>query len=589
LRPARLITLLVGMVVLPVGALAVVGWRLVEDGAALVARQADELAAAELQTVAARIGARLAERERDALQALAALPAGSDADATRAWRAGHPALSAPLVVDRDGTRRFPPAVGPLTEAEQRLLEETRPLWQEGGLLDLARGAGAAESGAAPAYGWYAWFHERDVRLLLWQADPERVVGLVLSRVQLLADVVGALPETDDEAPGPLHQTALLDAHGRTVYAWGAWRPPDGERPRATLALAAPLSAWRLERRTPPAAVPAALTVGVGAGIGALALVLVLAAVWLYRERTREMRLAAQRVGFVGQVSHELRTPLTNIRLYAELLADGCDPDGDDLDRERVRQLGVVVEETRRLERLIDNVLDFARTQQGRLRLQPQPGRVDDAVRRALDAMGPTLRARGIEPELDLAAPAEVPLDPDAVEQILTNLLGNVAKYAADGRWVGVTSRQGNGATTVRVADRGPGVPAAHRERIFEPFHRVSDRLSDGTSGTGIGLDIARRLARLHGGDLRLVAAERGACFEVVLGAPAAVAPPAPPAPPPGTREVLTRVEPGMPTTLEREERAKSAVEEGLGERLDPAVWSGETTQDTQEVVPHEQA
>ena len=124
-----------------------------------------------------------------------------------------------------------------------------------------------------------------------------------------------------------------------------------------------------------------------------------------------------------------------------------------------------------------------------------------------------------EVELDGQAKARVELDADALEQIVGNLLGNVEKYAADGGRVRVATVQQGETTTITVSDRGPGVPEGRREAVFEPFRRLSDKLTDGVAGTGIGLAIARDLARMHGGDVRCVPASRGACFQVELHTP----------------------------------------------------------------------
>jgi len=102
-----------------------------------------------------------------------------------------------------------------------------------------------------------------------------------------------------------------------------------------------------------------------------------------------------------------------------------------------------------------------------------------------------------------------------VEQILVNLFSNVEKYAASGGVLQVASSQTGETTTITVSDGGPGIPARQHEAIFQPFYRSSDRLVD-VAGTGIGLSIARELAQLHGGDVRLVDSETGACFEVTL-------------------------------------------------------------------------
>jgi len=149
---------------------------------------------------------------------------------------------------------------------------------------------------------------------------------------------------------------------------------------------------------------------------------------------------------------------------------------------------------------------------------------DTIVRATLDLHAPALQHAKVDLELGLGLGSrEVSLDSDVLEQIVTNLVSNVEKYARSGGWMRVsTALEGNRLKLV-VEDRGPGIPEAFREKVFEPFWRMSDRLSDGVTGTGIGLDIARRLARLHGGDLRVTDGEaradsggRGARFEVEL-------------------------------------------------------------------------
>jgi signal transduction histidine kinase len=111
------------------------------------------------------------------------------------------------------------------------------------------------------------------------------------------------------------------------------------------------------------------------------------------------------------------------------------------------------------------------------------------------------------------------LDPDAVEQIVGNLLSNVEKYAPGAPVTVTTALEGDRAI-LTVHDGGLGIPPGEREAVFAPFVRLSDRLTEGVAGTGIGLTIARTLARLHGGELRIVATDVGACFEATLAAPA---------------------------------------------------------------------
>lgn len=184
------------------------------------------------------------------------------------------------------------------------------------------------------------------------------------------------------------------------------------------------------------------------------------AVYFYRESSRELREAATRVNFVNQVSHELRTPLTNICLYADLL---------------------------------EHDLQF---------------------------IEPTMAQKAIEIRFHGNAPDAVQLDVDALEQILVNLLSNVEKYAASGGLVEISTRQNGDRTIVEIADHGPGIARDQREKIFQPFYRMSDRL-EGAAGAGIGLSIVRNLARLHGGDVYLLDRDTGATFRVELLSPKA--------------------------------------------------------------------
>ena len=185
---------------------------------------------------------------------------------------------------------------------------------------------------------------------------------------------------------------------------------------------------------------------------------------------------------------------------------------DDDQRRRAR---VIVSESQRLGRLIENVLAFARHQRGTLVTRPDSIDVDAAVRESVARFEPALGARSIEVRLDLGDPPRARADADAVDQIVTNLMSNVEKYAGGGE-VSISTRELEGRVLIAVEDHGPGISPAERVAIFEPFHRAGDSLTDGSSGTGIGLAIARELARAAGGELALADTPRGARFELTL-------------------------------------------------------------------------
>jgi signal transduction histidine kinase len=320
--------------------------------------------------------------------------------------------------------------------------------------------------------------------------------------------VARLPVTVADRSAGDERIALFDPSGRLVYQWGAFTPAPGSKPLVALWLRPPFGAWRLAYLGPAPARGHA-TLGIAGGLAALALVVVGAGLWIYRESTRELRLAAERVSFVNQVSHELKTPLTNVRLYAELLEEHV---ADPVGRQR---LAVVVAESQRLGRLITNILTFSRAEKGALTVQPAPGCVDDVVRGLLDQFAPGFESSGVTARFRAGAPHRVRVDVDALTQILGNLLGNVEKYAPRGPVV-VRTDAAPPVTRITVEDEGPGIPAADRERVFEPFVRLGTASHEGVPGTGIGLGIARDLARRHGGELRVLPSERGAHFEVIL-------------------------------------------------------------------------
>jgi signal transduction histidine kinase len=484
----------------------------------------------KLQDLAALIDGAMADLERGLQADTDGLPA--DPDPLRAYRRLHPRLAQLLVVDSRGRLRFPPLDGAASDDERRFADAHRDLWERGSLSHPARDE---RTGRSATHGWLPAAGDDGLGLFYWHARPDGGrVAVLLPSATLLEVLIARLPSTPVARPPASYRAAgartdiaadderiaLEDPTGKIAYQWGAYQPPPDARPPLTRALGAPLGAWRLSYLGPVPA-PGRATIGIVAGLAALAAVIAAAGTWLYRESTRELRLAGQRVSFVNQVSHELKTPLTNIRMYAELLEDHiADDDGDGRKR-----LGIVVTESQRLSRLITNILTLSRRERGHLTLHPAPAVVDDVVREVLAQFTPGLDACAVTVRLAAAAPAQVLIDGDALRQILGNMLSNVEKYAPGGALV-IETRGAPPLTMVTVQDSGPGIPAAEAERIFLPFVRLVAPAHEGIPGTGIGLGIARDLAVLHGGGLRLEPAppgdgRRGARFVLMLRTEAA--------------------------------------------------------------------
>ena len=366
-------------------------------------------------------------------------------------------------------------------------------------------------------GWYVWYWDRATHLIFWQQQASGlIVGAELDHVRLLADIIALLPSTDTLAETPFTgRITLTNAMGDVLYQWGSYELTEQVKPLAVHQLSYPLSLWKLNYYLPDqeqAGHAASGRISLFTVLFAVVVVLGGLAVIFYRESTREIRQAAQRVSFVNQVSHELKTPLTNIRLYAELLEDRL----PDTESKEHQHLSVIVSESHRLSRLIGNILNFSRKQRNKLVLRVVNGVVDEVIADVLENFKPSFDHNGFNVIFDAQADKKVAFDPDVVEQILGNLFNNVEKYAASGKSLWVQSTFDNDQTTIVVSDNGPGIAPRQREKIFQPFYRVSNKLTDGVSGTGIGLAIARDLARLHGGDLVMLDSKSGATFKITL-------------------------------------------------------------------------
>ncbi len=515
----RLVIVLALIVAIPTALLLGLGLRLARHERQETRERFTTLLHERLGDIDAGIARLMRDRETALLRVLNASEV--DKGEYRSLTRSSPLILQAFALDAEGKLIYPAPLDVLSEGEWSFLDRAQDLLLS---KELLRGASPdsstsvqLESQRRASQGWLSWFWGQDIRLLYWtKGDEGRILGAELDLVRLLADIIAELPSTPiadrrGSMVGFEDRIRLLDSRGETLYQWGSHEPTRGAAPAATRSLANPLGAWSLSYHLPDEAMAArgrAVLMAILAGTAALVLALGGLAVYFHRASSRELREAAQRVTFVNQVSHELKTPLTNIRLYGELLAEHL----DDTDGKASAHAGVIVAESQRLSRLIGNILSFGRQQRNLLRLHPSTGVVDEVVGTVLDHYGPMLHEAGITVLRRLDAKREASFDTDVLEQILGNLLSNVEKYAAMGGIVTVESRQEAARTTITVSDEGPGISQAEAERVFRPFHRISNRLTDGISGTGIGLSIARDLARLHGGDLVLAPSETGASF-----------------------------------------------------------------------------
>ncbi|MGE0440299.1 MAG: sensor histidine kinase [Gemmatimonadales bacterium] len=218
---------------------------------------------------------------------------------------------------------------------------------------------------------------------------------------------------------------------------------------------------------------------------------------------------AQQRRFVADASHELRTPTAILRTEADvLLAVGHRPESD------YRASAAVIQDAaRRLTRIVDELFLLARADAGHLVLRREAVYLEDLVHDAVRGVHSMAEARGVGIELGELTEAPLEGDPDLLGRLILNLLDNAIKYSPPGGLVSASMRREPGAVSVSVVDAGPGVAAEARERIFERWFRVDSARSrtepSGSSGAGLGLPIARRIAEMHGGRLELADSRPG--------------------------------------------------------------------------------
>jgi signal transduction histidine kinase len=218
--------------------------------------------------------------------------------------------------------------------------------------------------------------------------------------------------------------------------------------------------------------------------------------------------------FVSSVSHELKTPLTAIRMFAETLRLGR------LQNQQTREeyLDTIVNESQRLTRLLNNVLDFSKIEKGKKIYRPQPASLPEVIKAAARAMDYPLSQQGFKLNVEIEEglpPAS--LDRDALEQALLNLLHNAMKYSDDSRKIDLRLRRHGNHALIQVIDRGVGIAPQEQKKIFAKFYRVPSQENERLPGTGLGLSLVHHIVTAHGGRVEVESAPgKGSTFSISL-------------------------------------------------------------------------
>ena len=539
----RSLSLIILIVLLPTVLLTWFGVRMARDEKSMTEQRFRSVMVQRLQDVNRLIGRQFSETERR-LQRVTALDEFS-VEGLRGLNRSTPQVTQIFVLTPSGELLYPNPGSSLNGTEQSFLRQAAKMFTERDLQnavtlaeamvkhgDFAPSPESTDSQplkmrlpliAQSSSGWFVWYWDRGLNLVYWQRRPSgHLVGASLERSRWISDVISVLPETEigfTSVDPVMSSFRVVNAASETVYDWG----PDIREeavPFCEIPVAAPLASWRLQCFVPGdqllAGTGRSAIVTLATGLSAFTLTLVVLAWLLYRDYARDIREATQQVSFVNQVSHELKTPLTNIRMYAELLERDLDAAEPEVAARPRQRLAVITSEAQRLTRLIGNVLTFARQKRKTLEPRPCDTNVTALVRQIVDRFTPSLTEHGIVVKIEGTSEQSLKLDPDFVEQILGNLINNVERYAVSGKSLIVRCVTTESRVRIDVIDAGPGIAAHQRAHVFRPFSRLSNDLRAST-GTGIGLSIARDLARLHEGDVRLLDSAQGCWFCAELG------------------------------------------------------------------------
>lgn len=215
--------------------------------------------------------------------------------------------------------------------------------------------------------------------------------------------------------------------------------------------------------------------------------------------------------FVANVSHELRSPITSIRGFVEGMVDGTIPE-----EEHAKYLALVGEETRRLSKLIGDLLALSRLEREDAALECGDFDINEMLRRAIIRRVNDLESKQMEVDCDFQCePCMVHADSDRIEQVVVNLLDNAIKFTPQGGRISLTTRADKDTCTVTVADNGVGIAPEDRAHVFDRFF-TADRAHTAGKGTGLGLSICQRIMDMHGQSLQLLDTKEGTAFAFTL-------------------------------------------------------------------------
>lgn len=363
-------------------------------------------------------------------------------------------------------------------------------------------------------GWIPWFSQNRLHILCWAKKTEKgpVYGIELELMTLLSRLILDFPEIPEKGTA----LALLDGNHNFIHLSGTIDVEEKQKPAVTMPVSYLLPHWQVGVFTDQD------IIGTARGffyvslllLGTFIVSILSGGMLLTRLALNKIKDARQKTSFVSSVSHELKTPLTSIRMYAELLLSKRVTDEG-----RIKTyLSIIVDESSRLSRLINNVLDFGRLEQGKKRYDFSVVELDLFLENIIETHRIRMTRKNLEPIVEMTGrDFTLTTDKDALEQVVLNILDNALKYAGNGRFIKFILLRDAGSAILKICDNGPGIPETLREKIFEKFFRIDNSLTSEQTGSGLGLSIARQIMADLGGGLDVEPdPSGGSCFILTI-------------------------------------------------------------------------
>ncbi len=360
-------------------------------------------------------------------------------------------------------------------------------------------------------GWFTWYEQQIERYIFWIKSDKGLMFIEINNAMFMANFIHYLSKQPNIAQQSYLQ--LVDNIGRTFYHWGKDELKEQSDFNLQKTLTTPLNGWSLRYYSNIQSLSKWSKYLFQTVIIGMLLLISIIVYFLFLLKRREHDEAQQRLSFINQVTHELKTPLTNIRLHGELLERTLSNKA--INDHSAQSLSIIHQESERLSRLINNVLNFNSIEKKKLQLVPSRIEFHELLNQALLPFQPSFHKSNIEIKIENTIDQSVIVDNDVFKQIIGNLLSNIEKYASQSERVIIQSSIKSHYLSVVIQDEGEGIPEGQFLKVFTPFYRIHNHLTD-AAGSGLGLGLSRELARLHGGDLVLVKCQFGTCFKLTL-------------------------------------------------------------------------